>query len=161
MINFNLKKLLSQFMEIITSSEKETQLLARKMAKNIKKNQNGAFVIALSGDLGSGKTIFSKGLLEVFGINQNDVTSPTFVIMKRYQSDKEFSDIYHIDLYRLEDKTDLKEINFKEIVKEKNNLVLIEWPERLKKAPKNCLYINFEVLGEKRKIEIPKELLLE
>ncbi len=148
-------------METITTSEKETKLLAQKIAQKIKKNKKGAFTLALSGDLGSGKTVFSKGFLEVFGINQKDVTSPTFVIMKKYQSDKEFSEIYHIDLYRLEDKSDLKELNFKEIIKEKNNLILIEWPERLKKIPENCLYINFEVLGEKRKIDTPKELSLE
>lgn len=148
-------------MEIKTNSEEETKSFTKRLAQKIKKNKKGALVLALKGDLGSGKTTFAKGFLDYFGIDQTEVTSPTFVIMKKYQPDKLFDFIYHIDAYRLDQNSELKEINFKDILKDENNLVLIEWPERLKKLPTNSLNIYFKIVDEKREIKIDNISLLE
>ena len=88
-----------------------------------------AVVISLSGDLGAGKTAFTKGFLTGFGVRSR-VTSPTFVVMKRYPVKKSgFKDVYHLDLYRIIDPKELDILGFKEILDDPRNIVLIEWPE--------------------------------
>ncbi len=138
-------------MKIKTQKEKETKKLAKKIAKSLTPQEEKATVLALSGELGSGKTTFTKGFAEEFGIKE--ITSPTFVIMKKYQlKNKEFNRLYHIDCYRIEEKTDLKEIKFEEILKSPRNLILIEWPERLINLPEGNLMLNFEVVGENERV---------
>ena len=138
-------------MKVKTKNEKETKNFAKKMAKSISKNNKKATVITLSGELGSGKTTFAKGFAEQF--NVLEITSPTFVIMKKYNlEESEFNNFYHVDCYRLEKDSDLKEINFDEVLNNKNNIVLIEWPERVKRVPENSLNLKFEVLDEGRLI---------
>ena len=144
-------------MEIITKSAKETQKVGRFLAEEISdkrehasgvKDKNKAVVIGLEGDLGGGKTTFIQGFAKGLGI-KNKITSPTFVIMKKYDS------LYHIDCYRIKDK-DLLELDFNEIINNKHNFVVIEWAEKVKKIlPKNILWLKFEYLDKnKRKIVI-------
>lgn len=95
----------------------------------------GATVVALRGDLGSGKTAFVKECAKILGINET-LTSPTFVIMKRYQMGerricKNFTHLIHIDAYRLGQAKDLQAIGWDAIIKDSGNLVMIEWPERV------------------------------
>ena len=145
-------------MKLKTKTEKETKELAKKVAENIiSKDKNKATVLALKGDLGSGKTTFSKGFAEYFGVER--VTSPTFVIMKIYDIDKSgFKKLYHFDCYRLE-KEGLGEIKMDEIINDNKNIVLIEWPEKIKEDIKDSLELNFKVVQEKkREIEIPDEI---
>ncbi len=93
-----------------------------------KRNQDRATVVFLSGDLGSGKTTFTKKLCEYLGLNV-EIHSPTFVILKKYDFNiLDFKKLIHIDAYRLNSFEDLKKIKFDEYLKEKNNLIFIEWP---------------------------------
>ncbi len=141
-------------MKVKTRSEKETKKIAAELAKKVKKGDSGK-VIKLSGQLGSGKTTFVKGFANELGISE--ITSPTFVIMKKYDLNEcEFETLYHIDCYRLDEGSSLKEINFEDILNDKNNLILIEWPERIDRDLKGCIQLKFEALGKKeRAVEIP------
>jgi tRNA threonylcarbamoyladenosine biosynthesis protein TsaE len=92
------------------------------------KNNNRATVIFLWGNLGSGKTTFTKNLCKYLDIKA-DITSPTFNIIKKYPFDLEgFKYLIHIDAYRLNSYEDLLKIKFEEYLNDKNNLMFIEWP---------------------------------
>lgn len=145
---------------MITNSENET----KEFAKNILYKINNTNIIALFGNLGSGKTVFVKGLAKELGIKEN-ITSPTFVLIKEYiiknpkpktQISNKFSKLIHIDLYRLKKIDDLFLHQLQEYFNNKNNLVIIEWSERLEKnLPKDVLKIKFKYIDKnKRKIKI-------
>lgn len=90
-----------------------------------------ATVVALSGDLGAGKTTFVQELAKKLGVMQT-VTSPTFVIMKVYETeDAVFETMVHIDAYRIEDVAEMNPLNFSEILSTKKSLVCIEWAEKI------------------------------
>ena len=93
-----------------------------------------ALVVGLSGHLGAGKTAFSKMIAASLGV-VGEVTSPTFVIMKLYDIDPSlrypWTRLVHIDAYRLERREELEALNFEQVVADRNNLVLIEWPENV------------------------------
>lgn len=130
--------------EIITKNPKETQKLGMLLAEEIKDGR----VVALSGELGSGKTTFTQGLLRSLGI-KGPYTSPTFVIMKKYGKN-----IFHIDAYRVEEQ-DILDLGWEEIIGEPRNIIIVEWADRIKKIiPEDSLWIEFEWLGENnRKIK--------
>jgi tRNA threonylcarbamoyladenosine biosynthesis protein TsaE len=112
-------------MKIIkTQTSRETELAAKAFAKNVKPGT----LILLEGDLGSGKTTFVKGLAEGLGVKSSDhVTSPTFVIMRRYQGRMP---VYHFDLYRLESEAELEAIGFEEFMNDTSAVCCVEWPEK-------------------------------
>jgi tRNA threonylcarbamoyladenosine biosynthesis protein TsaE len=119
-----------------SSSSEDTQKIAKEIAVNIKKNLNNdaknAIVFELIGDLGSGKTTFVKGFLKGFGFRGN-VKSPTFIIMRRTKLKNDFfENVFHIDAYRLKKLDDFLALNFKEIISNPKNIVLIEWPQNIK-----------------------------
>jgi len=150
----------------ITEKRKETQNLGKILAGEIKK---GA-IICLSGDLGAGKTTFTQGLLKGLEI-KGPYISPTFLIIKNYKrkfrnaysmsknkkqihdTRSTVQDIYHIDAYRVNQK-DILNLGWKELIAEKDNIIIIEWAERIRKIiPKNAVWIKFEWVGEnKRKL---------
>ena len=150
--------------EIITNSAQETQKIAAEFAAQILRQKplpagrqaaNQAVVLALSGDLGAGKTTFLQGLAKGLGIEEV-VNSPTFVVMKRFKIyDLRFKNFYHIDCYRLENPEEILALGFREIISNPKNIVAIEWPEKISiLLPKNIISITFEHLKEsKRKIE--------
>lgn len=109
----------------------------------------GARIVALSGDLGAGKTTFVQKLAHALGIVEN-ITSPTFVIEKRYKlSNQRFDTFVHIDAYRLEDASDLEKLNWDETVSNPNNLIIIEWADKIKELlPSDAIYISLEFLDE-------------
>lgn len=113
-----------------TNTDKETKQFAAKLAGSVSRLKNKkATVISLRGDLGAGKTVFSKGFLSAFGIKK--VLSPTFVIMKRYRiKSAEFKNIYHFDCYRLGSPEELEVLKIKDILSDPENIILMEWPER-------------------------------
>src|SRR3989338_4024981 len=116
----------------ITNNFEETQRLGKNFAKNLRAGD----VVALYGDLGSGKTTFVQGLAEGLGI-KNRIISPTFIIIRMYAiSDKRQATsgkkFYHIDLYRVENEKDIEGLGLEEIINNKNNIVVIEWAEKLK-----------------------------
>jgi tRNA threonylcarbamoyladenosine biosynthesis protein TsaE len=114
-----------------------------------------AVVVALSGNLGVGKTTFVQMLAKKFGINEK-VTSPTFTIFKVYEisSQENFSRLIHMDAYRIEDLSELKPLRFFELLDDKKTLLCIEWAEKIVSAlPKNIIKIHIEILdGGQRKI---------
>ncbi len=133
---------------IQTKSAQETKQFAKDFAKDFK---NGG-IIALSGDLGAGKTTFTQGFAEGLGIT-NNIVSPTFLIIRQYPltSKKYF---YHLDLYRLEN-IDLVGSGIAEILEDSENIVLIEWAEKIEKdLPENTKKINLrKVNGDTHEIE--------
>ena len=110
---------------------------------------NQATVIALQGDLGAGKTTFAQEVGKILGVREN-MHSPTFVIMKVYEVDfKGFKNLIHIDAYRIEKEGELLHLGWNEIIKEPENLVLIEWPENVPGLiPKNAIKILFKHVDE-------------
>ena len=135
-----------------TNSSWQTKKIAGLLASVIKKRvkAENALVFALTGNLGTGKTTFVQGFLRAAGIKKK-ITSPTFAIVKSYKvkSYKDYKKIFHIDCYRIEKLKELSGLGLKEILNNPENIVLIEWPERIKKIlPKDLIWIKFEY-GEK------------
>ena len=121
--------------KIISNSEEETKLIGRKFAKGLK---NGD-VIVLTGDLGSGKTKFTEGVLQFFGL-ENEISSPTFNIVNEYV--KEDVNVYHFDVYRLEDEVEFYSIGGEEYFEK--GICLIEWGEMIEHAlPNKYIQISF------------------
>jgi len=122
----------------------------------------GGEILALSGDLGSGKTVFTKGLALQLGIKET-ITSPTFILMKIYPlpSGLSFRYLAHFDLYRLKE----KEINYQEFTDylgKEDGVCVIEWAEKIKKYLKRfgnkVIWIQFQHLHlDKRKIIIKRQ----
>jgi tRNA threonylcarbamoyladenosine biosynthesis protein TsaE len=108
----------------VSHSEEDTQRIARELAQSLRTPA----VILLHGDLGSGKTLFTKGLAAGLAMaNPEDVTSPTFTLINEYRGRVR---IYHIDLYRIETGA-LDGLGLDEILDEPGAVVVIEWAERL------------------------------
>lgn len=151
-------------MEIVSSSPKSTKKFAADFAKKILKNKKfknkSALVIGLVGDLGTGKTTFIQSFARALGIKQN-LPSPTFVIMRSYRLSKQlpitnYQLLRHIDAYRIKKAAELDTLDFKSILQNPENIVLIEWAEKMKKIlPKETIWINFEH-GEKENERIMK-----
>jgi tRNA threonylcarbamoyladenosine biosynthesis protein TsaE len=136
-------------MQKITNSEKETFEFAKKFAKKLK----GGEVIGLVGDLGAGKTVFVKGLAAELGVKQN-ITSPTFVLMKVYKIrnlKSEIRNLIHIDAYRVKNAEDLTAIGAKEYFNRPDAITVIEWADKIKKILPNG--VRFIALLNKGKYE--------
>jgi tRNA threonylcarbamoyladenosine biosynthesis protein TsaE len=125
----------------IKETEKIAKILFDKLLKS-KKNNDKALVVGLSGDLGSGKTAFTKFVAKHIGI-RNRVFSPTYVIMKKYPIKlKNHKFFFHFDAYRLKNEKELLYLGWEEIINDKEHLVFIEWPENVVKAmPKYSKFI--------------------
>jgi tRNA threonylcarbamoyladenosine biosynthesis protein TsaE len=134
-----------------TFSAKETKELAKKFAENILniKKTEKAFVVALKGDLGGGKTTFIQGLAKGLGIKEK-VNSPTFNILKIYKlKNKNYKFFYHFDCYRIEKKKEMSALGFEGIISDPQNIVAIEWAEKIKTLlPKNIQWIKFNFIDE-------------
>jgi tRNA threonylcarbamoyladenosine biosynthesis protein TsaE len=111
-----------------SASLKNTAGFAARVARWAKKERpaSRALIIALKGNLGAGKTAFTRAFVRGFGVKRA-VTSPTFVIMKRYPAKERI--IFHIDAYRLRSKKELETLGIKKILGDPKNIVLVEWPE--------------------------------
>ncbi len=124
----------------ITNSEKETFALGAELAKKLK---SGA-VVALSGDLGCGKTAFVKGVVSYFG-DENEVTSPTFTLVNEYDGDMQ---VYHFDVYRLENAS-AEECDWMDDYLFADGVCLIEWADMIKPIlPDDTIWIYFEKCPE-------------
>lgn len=118
-------------MEILTTSPEETEALGEQFAGFLRPGD----VVTLDGDLGAGKTAFSRGVLRGLGY-AGRVTSPTFAIVNEYHTDR--ADVAHFDMYRIMDEQALFELGFDEYLDGKR-IVLIEWSENVQEAlPENC-----------------------
>lgn len=138
--------------EIIRGLIGETPNRWNKFAKKMPE----ATLINLSGHLGAGKTTLVKEIAKQFGVKEH-ITSPTFVIIKSYKlKAKRYKLIYHIDAYRLKSGKELLSIGFKDLLKEKDNLIFLEWPENVESAiPKKSATIYLKALDDnQREIKI-------
>ncbi|MCG2686474.1 tRNA (adenosine(37)-N6)-threonylcarbamoyltransferase complex ATPase subunit type 1 TsaE [Candidatus Parcubacteria bacterium] len=123
---------------IETHSAQETKKIARNLASQL----SGGEVLALYGELGSGKTTFVQGLAEGLGIKDR-VLSPTFVLMRQY--DCHIGRFSHIDCYRIDTMEQAEGLGLEEIFADPHAVVAIEWAERVEELlPQNCLRIYFE-----------------
>jgi len=118
-------------MEVIVSLEQLNKVAKDVLQKAYDLSDKTATVIALEGDLGSGKTTLVQEIGHLLGVKEN-IISPTFVIMKKYEvSDKVFKQLVHIDAYRLNESKELLNLGWEEILKHKTNLVIVEWPSQV------------------------------
>lgn len=172
-----------RMVSLISKSAKETQKIAGILADEAIQhrvflrppsvfNGGGAVVVALEGNLGSGKTTFVQGFARALGIKEN-VLSPTFVLMKVYPlytnrreparsrpsfggkklgleraheqtRTANFKHLIHIDCYRLGSPQDLLHLGFKDLLSDKDAVILIEWAERVRKLiPRDALWVRF------------------
>lgn len=153
---------------IVIKTAKETERFAYRFSRRILKIKPAerALVIGLVGDLGSGKTVFTKGFAKGLGIKEN-IVSPTFVLEKVYelartglaqlvQGRSLHRHFIHIDAYRIEKSKELIDLGFKNLIRDPKNIILIEWADRISKIlPKDCIKIYFEHAGRnKRRITI-------
>ncbi|MCF7816183.1 MAG: tRNA (adenosine(37)-N6)-threonylcarbamoyltransferase complex ATPase subunit type 1 TsaE [Candidatus Pacebacteria bacterium] len=107
--------------------------------------KDGAAVIGLSGDLGVGKTAFTKEIAHVLKI-QEEITSPTFVIMKSYAIREHpfFKTLIHIDAYRIETDDEMRVLDFGGLLTDATKLICIEWPENIQELlPKDMCVVSF------------------
>jgi len=145
-------------MNIITLSEKQTLGLGKKIAKELK----GGETIALIGELGAGKTIFTKGIADGLKIKKI-ITSPTFVLMKVYPIDlkknNKIKTLCHIDAYRLNSGKDLIDIGINDYLGQKNTVTIIEWADQVEDIlPINTIFVKIKVEsnGRRRVVSIKK-----
>lgn len=149
-------------MVIITKNARETKKVAALLASEILKKKTDllasssthrsgphALVIGLIGELGSGKTTFAQGFAQGLGIKEG-ILSPTFVLMKQYALKKvAFGNFIHVDCYRLNNQEELVSLGWRDIVKNPQNLILIEWADRVFAVlPRSFIRITFNHLNE-------------
>lgn len=145
-------------MLIKTKNLKEFESVALGFAKKLRANTQGATVVLLSGDLGAGKTTMAQTIGKRFGVEKL-MQSPTFVIMRNYKlENKDFELLVHVDAYRLESESEIEKLGFQEIITSPKNLVLIEWPEKIKKIlPRKSFKVLIKHINEnERLIEIDR-----
>ena len=135
-------------MEITTKDAKDTQRLGQKIGSGLK----GGEIIALTGNLGTGKTTFVQGLAQGLGIKER-VLSPTFILMRQYQGEL---DLYHLDMYRLDTNfyEEVRNLGLQEIWGKEKNVVVIEWAEKIKDhLPSGTIWIDLTPIGEERLVK--------
>jgi len=130
---------------MITNSPEDTMRLGEKLAAGLKLGD----VVALYGDLGSGKTTFTKGIGKALGVKDfYYINSPSFVLIKEYEGR---IPLYHIDLYRLQRLQEIKDIGIEEYLGCRG-VSVIEWAEKIKGLiPKSHIAVHFKFKGERKR----------
>ncbi|MFW0838044.1 MAG: tRNA (adenosine(37)-N6)-threonylcarbamoyltransferase complex ATPase subunit type 1 TsaE [Candidatus Komeilibacteria bacterium] len=134
-----------------SKNEAETLNLAKELAKNFK----GGEVVALTGDLGAGKTVFTKGLAQGVGYKKV-ITSPTFVLMKVYHPDNlTVKNFVHVDCYRIDSSDDLYGIGFNDYLGRADTVVAIEWADKVSDLLQNKKghIINVKIKAGRKDLE--------
>jgi tRNA threonylcarbamoyladenosine biosynthesis protein TsaE len=128
--------------EIISVSAQQTWEIARSIGERLRKGD----VLALSGELGSGKTCFTGGLARGLGVDEKyQITSPTFTLINEYPARYK---LYHFDVYRIKDYTEFENLGYEEYLSGEG-IVVIEWAEKItERLPVNAFFINFEYVDE-------------
>jgi tRNA threonylcarbamoyladenosine biosynthesis protein TsaE len=131
--------------QITTCSADETSALGRSIGEKLKKGD----ILALSGELGSGKTCFTGGIARGLGVgNDYQITSPTFTLINEYPAKLV---LYHFDVYRLSSYADLDDLGYEEYFSG-NGVVVIEWAEKIAQiVPHTAIFINFEYIDENKR----------
>jgi tRNA threonylcarbamoyladenosine biosynthesis protein TsaE len=133
-----------------------TRVLGRLFGAQIKSVARGkkhALCLALSGELGAGKTFFTQSVAQGLGV-RGRLQSPTFVIAKRYAlKGSTFKNLWHFDLYRIRSPRELDALEFKKIIADPKNIVVVEWAERAKKIfPKDAVWIAFRHIAREERM---------
>lgn len=141
-------------MKYTSKSSSETVELGEKLGKALKPGM----VVALEGDLGGGKTTFTKGIAKGLGI-KDDITSPSFSLEKIYsvvRSPKSVTRLYHFDFYRIENPKDMMNYELIEALEDEEAVVVVEWAEKIEKdLPDEKLVVKFHYIEEdEREIEL-------
>src|SRR3989338_4220420 len=143
-------------MERLSHSLSDTNAFAGGFVKDLAPHHESASVVALYGDLGSGKTTFVQAVAKAIGVRAT-IISPTFVLERAYTlKDQPFARLLHIDCYRIEKSGEMHALNWDEKIRNPKNIIFVEWAERIEDTlPPNTVRIYFEHVGEnKRKISI-------
>jgi len=135
-----------------TRSLEEFNAVAKRFARTLEPGSK-ARIVALSGDLGAGKTTFVQTMAREFGV-EDQVNSPTFVIEKIYEcSEGPFVRLVHIDAYRLKNSHELEVLGWRDIAADAGNLILIEWPENVAELiPEDAVRISLQGSDDERTI---------
>jgi len=134
----------NKILNIISHSEKETLALAEKLVPSFRQGD----ILILTGKLGSGKTVFVKGMAAALGIDTNLVNSPSFKIVNEYYGKYPF---YHLDLYRINDPYELNEIGWEQYVNS-DGLVAVEWGEKAAQYISKQYYkIVFDIIDDNQR----------
>jgi tRNA threonylcarbamoyladenosine biosynthesis protein TsaE len=128
--------------EILTNSELETEAAGARLAGSL----HAGDVVLLYGDLGAGKTAFTRGLARGLGIDPADVSSPTFTLIQEYHGRLT---LYHVDLYRL-DEREVDDLGLEELVLG-DGVVVIEWAERWRGRPDDVVEVRLEHVDDDRR----------
>ena len=133
--------------KFVSRSARATKRLAGVILYALAPPPGRPLILALVGELGSGKTTFIQGLAGALGI-RGKVQSPTFVLMRRYRLGrriKPFRSFVHIDAYRFGRSAEAERLGFKQLLRDREAIMVIEWADRIQKlVPKNACWIRFQ-----------------
>jgi len=143
--------------KILSESPEETQMIASYLANYLtccyQSRIKKALVISLEGELGSGKTEFMKGVGKALGLKEA-IFSPTFLLMKRFPLKKSyFQFLWHLDCYRLQNKEEVKNLDWQNIVAFPRNMIFVEWGDKIRSLlPSSHWTIRFTAQGEQKRL---------
>ena len=135
--------------KVISESLGRTEAFAKEFIDSLQPKKDGATVVCLKGNLGSGKTAFVQSVAKLLGVDDT-VTSPTFVIEKLYATkDARFPKLFHIDAYRLQEGSELKKLGWDDMIQNAGHIVFIEWPENVAGIiPEDALRLTFTFIDD-------------
>lgn len=141
-------------MKLITKSPEETEKLGEDFARKLRPKD----VVFLVGNLGSGKTTFTKGVAKGLGITTR-IISPTYVVLRSHSvKNGPIRTLYHFDLYRLKDEKETLGVDFTDYLEDENGIVIIEWPQVSQYIIKRKTWkVIFQIREDMREIEILQE----
>lgn len=127
----------------LSHSEEETKQIAQKIAKRTKGR-----ILALSGQLGAGKTTFASGFAQGLGI-KDKIISPTFIFIRQHPIPNTNKTFYHIDLYRIQTKEEIGSLGLGEILNNPKSIALVEWAEKAAGLlSKNTIRVKLNIVSE-------------
>lgn len=139
--------------KVVCKTPDETFALGERVGRELR----GGDVVLLFGGLGAGKTLLTKGILHALGYDIDEVTSPSFALVNLYKTE-EF-DVYHIDLWRLENNANAAEaVGLNEILERGDAIVIIEWADRLHEHLVSCGTFSIQIDGDGND---PRRLVIE
>jgi len=140
----------------LSRSVLQTRRLARALAEEVSKTKPGrrALVIGLTGELGTGKTTLIRAFIHALGVKRK-VMSPTFLLWRRLPlprrvkaglpRGKNFKNVFHLDVYRLEEPKELYQFGLNEAVRNPENIIIVEWAERVRSVlPQGTIWLHLE-----------------
>lgn len=133
-------------LRIISGSERETRLAGEKFSGFLSRGD----VVLLNGPLGSGKTVFAKGILRGFGFDEKKVKSPSFILVREYKTKK--YPVYHLDLYRIKSPGELVDLGYEDYFYSPGGVTLIEWPSRAADFIREGFSVSISYSGKDRRI---------